>query len=521
MPDTYAGTWWIADHRPEGDVRRIEGTLTVDDAGRADLVTSGFWPLVLERRDGRLRATSQSASALVVHGRVAGGQPMTLLRVMGNTTHLRAGAVIEGIWLAPGRPDDMDAASAVESDRRSELVPAEEVAAFASIDVEIEHLSEWAASPTTRMIPLRSLKNEQALLTWSPTADPTAVLPDGTMVTLHSRVHQQQHRSAGQTTIEVADSTIARITPAGAASVNTLLNHIATLRRLIGLAVRREVGVLSTALRPAVPAPAEVLNDIHADDPLPILPLRKLYLPVGHHDAPAIPRHRMLFTQTDIPLAEVLPRWIELSTELRGVVASLVAAHDRDALLEPRLVAAITAAENLSSRTRQGQAPRPVPDEAFARLRQILVDAIAEHTDLQQYEGFVKSKLQNQANLRQRLPLLVDDLGDHAGPLFTGDHTPNAEQTDPTARSETPEVRAWVRAAVKGRNDIAHTGQAADLDTDAMLTVLDTTTVLVELLLLRRLGLPENRLADLVRDHHHNLARRIRRHLLPLASKQR
>jgi hypothetical protein len=28
---TYVGTWWIADHRAEADVRRVEGTLTIDD----------------------------------------------------------------------------------------------------------------------------------------------------------------------------------------------------------------------------------------------------------------------------------------------------------------------------------------------------------------------------------------------------------------------------------------------------------------------------------------------------------
>lgn len=48
MSGTYVGTWWIADHRAEADVRRVEGTLTIGDDGRADLRTSEFFPLLLE-----------------------------------------------------------------------------------------------------------------------------------------------------------------------------------------------------------------------------------------------------------------------------------------------------------------------------------------------------------------------------------------------------------------------------------------------------------------------------------------
>jgi hypothetical protein len=159
--------------------------------------------------------------------------------------------------------------------------------------------------------------------------------------------------------------------------------------------------------------------------------------------------------------------------------------------------------------------------------------ALDAHPELQQYQGFVRESIQNQPTLRQRLELLVDDLGEHAATLLCGEHAIPADSADglageavpstgrpdsPTAEftSDRPEPQAWAWAAAKARNEIAHEGLTTTLDTDAALTVLHTTVALVEILVLRELGLPEPVLAELIRDRHFSLARRIREHLQPL-----
>lgn len=524
MTDTYSGSWWIADHRPDQEQRRVDGTLTVDAEGRATLTTDEFVPLLVEPAGGGWRASTVSATALVVHGRVIGGRKMTLLRVSGNTSVVHVGAVLEDIWLAPGRPEDL-ADAAVPSTRRSELVPGEDVEFFAGMDVEIEHLGVWSASGSlARVVPRAPQQETVPLLLRNVHAEPTAELPDGTAVALHSRVQLQARPTAGRNLVRAEETIVARITTAQPASLNALLGYVATVRRLVGLAVRRDIGVIAVQLWLSTPGAT-------ADQPS--LRLRKLFLPVGDPDAPMIDPSRMLFTLAHIDFAELLPRWAQVAHDLRGSVAGLVAAHDTNAMLESRIVGAVTAAEKLFATIHRGQRLRRVPEGDFARLREVVRAALDAYPDLQQYQGFVRGSIQNQPTLRQRLQLLVDDLGEHAVTLFCGEHTvaadrlhdladdaaaPAGQQDSPVEEpvSDRAEPQAWAWAAAKARNEIAHEGLTTTLDTDAALIMLHTTVALVEILVLRELGVPESVVAELIRNRHHGVPRRIRKHLQPL-----
>jgi hypothetical protein len=526
LVETYAGTWWIADHRPEQEVRRVEGTLTIDDHGRAVLLTSDYVGLLLEPVNGVLRATSSPSTALVVHGRLTGGGLMTLLRVSGEGQALLAQAVLEDVWLMPGRPDDLADAATVPADRRGELVPGEETEVFAGIDVEIEHLGEWSASASlTRVVPVAPQERTVPLLTRSVHTEPTASLPDGTTVALRSRVSQQTQHRAGGSLIVTTETIVARITTSRPASLNSLLGYVSTVRRLVGLAVRREVGVISAVLRLADPATVAQPSRVGDDVDQPPVPLHKQFLPVGNRDSAVVEHHRMLFTLADLPFTEVLPRWTHVAQDLRGTVAALVAAHDTNALLETRLIAAVTAAENLFARTRRSQRLRRMPDADFARLREVVLAALDGHPDLRQYDGYLRESIQNQPTLRQRLRLLVDDLGEHADQLLCGDqvladsepdHNEAAASENSPRPSECREAQAWAWAAAKGRNEIAHEGLTPSLDTSAALAALDTTVALVELLILRELGMTDDLLAGLIRNRHYHVPGRIRDHLEPL-----
>lgn len=108
--------------------------------------------------------------------------------------------------------------------------------------------------------------------------------------------------------------------------------------------------------------------------------------------------------------------------------------------------------------------------------------------------------------MRQRLELLVDHLGTHARALLTSS---SANDDAGCKSSDLPQAKAWAWGASRCRNDAAHGGRVVTLDDDAAFTVLAATLAIVELLVLRDLGVDDARLAELVRDRHHSLAKDI------------
>lgn len=200
----------------------------------------------------------------------------------------------------------------------------------------------------------------------------------------------------------------------------------------------------------------------------------------------------MLFTLADVGLDVVLPRWRRNTDRLGGVLASLAIAGDRNALLEPRLMAAATAAETLhralDSTTRPETA---LPEADFALLRERITAAvtatIAEHPHLREHERPVLGLFHNRRRgptLHTRLLGLVDLLGMHAVPLLTGAHItqPPEQERAAGAPSQSREAKAWAQATKRARNGIAHRGLVGDVGFQASATVLQATVAVVELL---------------------------------------
>ncbi|GAA1309692.1 HEPN domain-containing protein [Saccharothrix xinjiangensis] len=536
MSAVHEGTWWVADHRPESEVRRLNGRLTIDERGRAVLVTAGFVPLLIEPVNGVWSARSTATSALVVHGQTTMGGRITLLHVRGNMNRLLADAVVEGVWLHLGRPDDLDPELPVPVDRRADLVPAEKTAVFSGVDVELEHLAAWSASETLRRVMPRTPQHDTVpLVQRAVHVEPTATLEDGTTVALVSKVGMRRHDTVSGSQVTVNETIQARIRTPAPVDLDTLLVHVGSLRRLLSLTVRRETGVLSVMLHHADRDTVEDAAPHRATDGAPLLQLHKRFPPVIPAQTGAVPRSRMLFTLEHVDFAELLPRWRQVADELDGTMATLTTAHEQTLLMDTRLVAAVTAAESYFAGRADTAGMTRMPAEDFAQLRELIGTTLADHPHLGQYKGFVLDSLRNQPTLRQRLHELVDHLGEHAEPLLTSRHTtrrepdpgstgpagsqPASDQPDGAERaaapSELPEATAWAWAASKARNDAAHGGVVSALDFDTAWITLDVTMAIVELLVLRDLGVNDERLAELVRDRHHDLAGRVREHLMP------
>ncbi|NGY65353.1 hypothetical protein G7043_41315 [Lentzea sp. NEAU-D13] len=513
------GTWWVADHRPEQDHRSLAGTLTIDENGRGFLeLPPTPPPLLADQVNGVWRTTAAGNAALAVHGQTAHGLRITLLHATGAPS-LRAAVVIVGAWLHPGRPADLDADTPVPRERRADLVPGEDVAAFTGIEVELQHLGDWSAARTVRRHQPHDLDDDTLLVERRPSLDHIVTLDDGVTVALVSDVRMNSERTSEQSTITITETIRARVSTPEPVSLNTLRRHVRSLRRLVGLAVSREAGVLAATVHPAPDNDSGGTLSSQDDEHLRTVTLHGAFPPADRHDT--TPLGRVLFTLDDVRLDVVLPRWQRNAERLDGVLASLAIARDRNALLEPRLMAAATAAETLH-RAHHGTLSEPaMPDADYVLLRQHIVAgvtaAIAAHPHLAEHENAVLGRFHNQGRttLHTRLLGLADMLGPHAAPLLTGDHlSPSPEPQPPPSLSR--EAQAWARATTRARNNIAHDGLVGAIGHTAAVTVLWVTTAVVELLVLRELGIDERHLDVLVHHQRFRLAHTLRRDLLPL-----
>lgn len=517
------GTWWVADHRAEQDHRAVAGTLTIDENGRGFLELPPTPPPLLAERVGNVwRVTGAGSRALAVHGLTTDGVRVTLLHAAGAPS-VRAAVVIVGFWLYPGRPADLAADTPMPRERRADLVPGEDVVAFTGIEVELQHLGDWSAARTVRRRHMHD-EDDEVLVERHPSPDHVVMLDNGVTVTLVPHVHLETERTSDQSSITITETIRARLSTPEPVSLNTLRSHVRSLRRLIGLAVRREARVLAATLQPlssndSGDSTSSSLDDEH----VPVVTLHGAFPPADRHDT--TPLRQVLFTLNDVRLDVVLPRWQRNAERLDGVLASLAIARDRNALLEPRLMAAATAAETLH-RAHHGTLPDPaLPDADFALLRHHIVAgvaaAIAAYPHLAAHENAVLGRFHNEGRttLHTRLLGLADMLGPHAAPLLTGeDPSSSPEQQRPP--STLREARAWARATTRARNGIAHNGLVGAIGHAAAAAVLWVTTAVVELLVLRELGIDERHLGELVRHQHYDLAQKIRRDLLPLLDAQ-
>lgn len=203
----------------------------------------------------------------------------------------------------------------------------------------------------------------------------------------------------------------------------------------------------------------------------------------GAPDEEAMTAWKTLFTLADVDFDAVMPLWFQVRKTL-GPTCNMVLGlkYIPGGYLETKLLTAVGAAEVMAGALiEKSKRPLPIPPEAFTTLRQELVDLTPE-----KYRKWVKSKLQNTPTLAERLEALAS--------------IPDQE----IVAALMPNVKQWAQRTAKARNDLAHRGRSDEVSYPEMAAAAQVAVAVVVLNLLDQLKIPTARVLQAL-EHHPDL----------------
>ncbi len=195
-------------------------------------------------------------------------------------------------------------------------------------------------------------------------------------------------------------------------------------------------------------------------------------------DDKAVALHDALFTCSDLPFDEVVPKWFQVIERLGPVVAMLLGQrYIERSFMENRLITSVAAAEGLHRRLLPGKTYLPAAD--FDAMKAALLGAASP-----EQQEWLASRLWNEPSLKSRLEQLVEQLG--------------ADVVKPFM----PRPNRWAREVTQARNVLVHRFAGdGSLDGAAMLVMATMTSHLITLLLLQELGMTKAQLSYLAVEH--------------------
>lgn len=298
--------------------------------------------------------------------------------------------------------------------------------------------------------------------------------------------YDAQPRRTFARTWEAVSATAAFADPV---TLDDALTPLASFSHLLSLATLENCGVTSESL--TLPPAPELWPDGHIlQDKVQRVEVYRQHVvpPLGGaaKDAP-----RVLLNLGDVPFDELLPRWLSMRESLSPVIGmALGLRYVLDGFIEPRVVTAVGAAEALHRELDNTPAmPRPEYD----RLRRAVLETVPDA-----HKDWVREKLAgNQPKLVTRLLNLASMMGESLRDALL------------------PNASLWAERSAKARNHLAHTG-AADFELGELHAVVEVTSVVVILVLLRQLGQTEERLLTALVEHPDlRLARSLAREHFP------
>lgn len=282
-------------------------------------------------------------------------------------------------------------------------------------------------------------------------------------------------------TWEAVSATASFLTPV---SFNEALHPLASLSHLVSLSALENCGIVSESL--TLPPAPKLWPDGHLlqDKSRPVEVYREhIVPPLGV----AKGRPRFLLDLDDIRFEDLVPRWLALHRSLEPVIGMVLGLrYLPDGFVEPRVVTAVGAAEALHQSL---DAATEMPRAEHRNLRRAILDVVPAER-----KQWVSERIaDNKPKLVKRLVALADLMGEAVRDALL------------------PSVEVWAERSVKARNHLAHTG-AADFDLEELHAVIEVSSAVVVLVLLRQLGQSEERLLDAVKHHPEvNYARRLAR----------
>jgi hypothetical protein len=464
------GSWWVPGNRDAA----VKGTLTIDERGRAvlvttDIVTNSWFPAGVDPND-------QVVSLPAVHGEVD-GQAVTLLNCKVYTLFLNvgsievlAGAVLDGLWV----------------DDSSHRVLTEAV-------VKLEHLSAWTKRPATPSTPLDPRQPHAAAPVGLANSVELASADVGIRTLSVRWAHEYARRftNMGWVTTLYEQASF-RIRYRELADMETVNGDVRALQDLISFATGKVSAV--TLLRVS----ATNATDVAAPNTPPVALVHRRRVLMPNPDGRPIASSEMAFTLEDFDFADFMPRWFAHHHKFQPVFATLLGhRYAPTQFLENQALDAIAAAEQTY---RIVGMPEFFMNERLAsKARKKIREALSSDPALQEFAEQIAAPVDGRVTLDERLRKLASRLGTVATKVF-GDEDG---------------FEWWLQAAKRSRNDIAHTGSTSRYGGEALGAIADGAKALVELILFAELGLSDDQLLHIVAQHYGLTAEQITSTLSP------
>ncbi|GAB3863987.1 hypothetical protein GCM10029963_73630 [Micromonospora andamanensis] len=462
-----SGIWWV----PGNDASVVRGTLSINDAGVPKLVTDEDLPAEWIPESVR-EAAGDGYYFEVIHGKIS-SDPITLISCTlfvdypgwSQATALSRGT-LDYAWVS-GHND----------------------AAFVQARIGIDNAASWGAQHSLTVNEAsESERSERAPVTLVaatfPESQVTTVSDIQVGISWHlTREVAQTHRGNDVHLREVAFFTL---DSADGFNLDQLDTFVRALQDLLTFAAGRECAVHQIALEVNERTGGRVWNYESGFHPTLYLYINKRYSSTA--ESSYVPGARMLFRLTDVDFRVVIERWFALQERFRAVLGTLLLdRYSTRQTLENRTIATVTAIEQSY---RSLDLPEHfVSEKVLRRLRGLVRHAIEGDEELAMHSLRISQQIDRRITLDDRIRGVLDNLGEGLGVLFADEES----------------KERWIVAAKRARNDLAHTGRTVRYDADALKAISKTAIAVLELTILKELGLSEYQLISTVQRCRRNI----------------
>ena len=455
-PGEWVGDWWVP-----GLDQRVVGILTYHPADGLSLR--------LVRMSSRSPfGESQNPNGLpfwpVLHGSVR-GTPVTLLGVQctGMETNFTERAA--------------EFEARVDTFLHGLNLPDADDAVFVGATIEVDWLTAWSGVES-----LVSDDGSSVEVIALPVTMPSVAVGDWTVGLFHSLRYPSIGKCKAERYLQTSEAVSAYLRTDVPLSLMDALAPLDSIAHLMSLASLENCGVISESL--TLPYPSDEDTLVRHDLRRVEVYRSHIVTSTGGGDGT---HASFLLKSDDIAFEELLPRWLSLHEKQATVIGMVLGLrYLPDGFIEPRVVTAVGAAETLQNELDKST---EMPPEEHSALRRAVMKVVPDGR-----KQWVRERLaSNKPKLSDRLVNLAGLLGEQVRDALL------------------PDVQRWADRSVRARNHLAHTGET-DFDGRELRAVVEVTSAVVMLVLLKRLGQSEERLLDAVKNHPEvNYARRLAR----------
>lgn len=461
-PQEWTGHWWL----PGVPDQTVPGVLRFGpNDGLTLSLIGGFESRVLHRHgSGMVERIDESRTWPMIQG-VAGNTEITLLDCTPAFSVSYNFGPVDEQRIEPGR-----ALVGVHLNDAEDAV-------FTGVEVTVENLTLWSAgSVFTVSLGMRDedTLNGTGKIAATPVDALKATVGDlgAALKHRHTLPHLDDRRNG--TVGRMTDTAVLRFDSPDRMPLGLYMGYVKGTQDLISLATHSACGLISQTLI----LPPE---DDDPADRRPALEQRVEYyakqIVAADPEAETTNPHEVLFTLHNFDFGDLLPRWFETRTRFEATCNMLISLWEvPGGYVEPQVVTAVAAAEAMH---RALELPSPIPDAQFKSLKKTLVAAVPE--ERKQWVAGLLAR--NEPTLKQRLVDLAS--------------RPDSE----AMKALLPDPETWAVAAGEARNGIAHTGQTARHSINQAHAIAKVTSAVVVLNLLHEIGLPSERLREVVNDN--------------------